>query len=190
MILFFCMCRCMVPAFCEDARGAWETAASGTLHHAGCGASGRPCGASAGDPVRHHDVVGGSGGQGSRAGCLVAAAGPPQVDKYQNAGRAGGKLNSKQIRNSAVVGRIGLAAGCSGRPTQLLPTGLNRHWDGVGVLVMARRKPGARARLPPQPSAFMKVAAGSTWTCIKMGDAQGMLPSTYQLREWTACACS
>ena len=23
----------MVPAFCEDARGAWETAASGTLHH-------------------------------------------------------------------------------------------------------------------------------------------------------------
>ena len=38
-------------------------------------------------------------------------------------------------------------------------TGLNRHWDGVGVLVMARRKSGAR--LPPQPSAFMKFAAGS-----------------------------
>jgi len=29
------------------------------------------------------------------------------------------------------------------------------------VLVMARRKSGAR--LPPQPSAFMKFAAGSTW---------------------------
>ena len=70
----------------------------------------------------------------------------------------------------------------------LLPcTGLNRHWDGVGVLVMARRKSGAR--LPPQSSAFMKFAAGSTWTCtcMKMGDAQGMLPSTYQPREWTAC---
>jgi len=67
-------------------------------------------------------------------------------------------------------------------------TGLNRHWDGVGVLVMARRKSGAR--LPPQPSAFMKFAAGSTWTCMKMGDAQGMIPSTYQPREWTACICS
>jgi len=49
---------------------------------------------------------------------------------------------------------------------QLLPTGLNRHWDGVGVLVMARRKSGAC--LPPQPSASMKFAAGSTWTCMKM----------------------
>jgi len=35
---------------------------------------------------------------------------------------------------------------------------------------MPRRTPGAR--LPPQPSAFIKVAAGSTWTCMKMGDAQ------------------
>jgi len=71
----------------------------------------------------------------------------------------------------------------------LLPcTGLNQHWDGVGVLVMARQKSGAR--LPPQPSAFMKFAAGSTWTCMKMGDAQDMLPSTYQPPEWTACVCS
>jgi hypothetical protein len=71
----------------------------------------------------------------------------------------------------------------------LLPcTGLNRHWDGVSVLVMARRKSGAR--LPPQPSAFMKFAAGSTWTCMKMGDAQDMLPSTYQPPEWTSCVCS
>ena len=71
----------------------------------------------------------------------------------------------------------------------LLPcTGLNRQWDGVGVLVMARQKSGAR--LPPQPSAFMKFAAGSTWTCMKMGDAQDMLPSTYQPPEWTSCVCS
>jgi len=70
----------------------------------------------------------------------------------------------------------------------LLPcTGLNRHWDGVGVLVMARQKSGAR--LQPQPSALMKFAAGSTWTCMKMGDAQDMLPSTYQPPEWTSCVC-
>jgi len=73
----------------------------------------------------------------------------------------------------------------------LLPcTGLNRHWDGVGVLVMARRMSGAH--LPPQLSAFMQFAAGSTWTCMKMGDAQDMLPlpSTYQPPEWTSCVCS
>jgi len=28
--IFLFACRCMVPAFCEDARGAWETVASGT----------------------------------------------------------------------------------------------------------------------------------------------------------------
>jgi len=59
----------------------------------------------------------------------------------------------------------------------------------AGVLVMARQKSGARC-LPPQPNAFMKFAAGSTWTCMNMGDAQGMLHSTYQPREWTACVCS
>jgi len=32
----------MVPAFCEDARGAWETAASGTLHHGLWGVRVRP----------------------------------------------------------------------------------------------------------------------------------------------------
>ena len=31
--IFFLACQCMVPALCEDARGAWETAASGTLQH-------------------------------------------------------------------------------------------------------------------------------------------------------------
>jgi len=31
--IFFLACRCMVPALCEDARGAWEAAASGTLQH-------------------------------------------------------------------------------------------------------------------------------------------------------------
>ena len=30
---FFLVCRCMVPAFCEDAGGTWEAAASGTLQH-------------------------------------------------------------------------------------------------------------------------------------------------------------
>jgi len=41
--------------------------------------------------------------------------------------------------------------------------------------------PQARCTLAAsvQPSAFMKVANGSTWTCMKMGNAQGMLPSTY-----------
>jgi len=53
---------------------------------------------------------------------------------------------------------LGSLPAAQGDPMELL-SGLNRHWDGVGVLVMARRKPGAR--LPPQPSAFMKVATGS-----------------------------
>jgi len=30
---FFFACWCMVPAFCEDAGGTWEAAASGTLQH-------------------------------------------------------------------------------------------------------------------------------------------------------------
>ena len=32
-IFLFLVCRCMVPAFCEDAGGAWQAAASGTLQH-------------------------------------------------------------------------------------------------------------------------------------------------------------
>jgi len=32
-IFLFLVCRCMVPAFCEDAGGTWEAAASGTLQH-------------------------------------------------------------------------------------------------------------------------------------------------------------
>jgi len=87
------------------------------------------------------------------------------------------------FQNGASFDRTGSLPAAPGDPMLLPCTGLNRQRDGVGVLVMARRKSGAR--LPPQPSAFMKFAAGSTWTCMKMGDAQDMLPSTYQPPEWT-----
>ena len=94
----------------------------------------------------------------------------------------------KKIQNGASFDRTGSLPAAPGDPMLLPCTRLNRHWDGVGVLVMARRKSGAC--LPPQPSALMKFAAGSTWTCMKTGDAQDMLPSTYQPPEWTSCVCS
>jgi len=39
---FFFACWCMVPAFCEDAGGTWEAAASGTLQHGLWGARAGP----------------------------------------------------------------------------------------------------------------------------------------------------
>jgi hypothetical protein len=39
---FFFACRCMVPAFCEVAGGAWESAAAGTLQHGLWGARAGP----------------------------------------------------------------------------------------------------------------------------------------------------
>jgi len=63
----------MVPAFCEDARA--RRLGDGSLRHTASRVVGRPCGASASNPDRHHGVVGGSGGRGSRAGCSVAVAG-------------------------------------------------------------------------------------------------------------------
>jgi len=98
------------------------------------------------DPARRRRL-------GHRRLVLVPSKIPPgEEKKFQN--------------NGASFDRTGLLPAAPGDPMLLPCTGLNRHWDGVGVLVMARQKSGAR--LPPQPSAFMKFAAGSTWTCMKM----------------------
>jgi len=39
----------------------------------------------------------------------------------------------KKVQNGASFDRTGSLPAAQGDPTELLPTGLNRHWDGVGL---------------------------------------------------------
>ena len=68
----------MVPALCEDARGAWETAASGTLHHGLWGVRVRPVPAI---PTGTMALLGAAAGEGVER-VVRAVAGPQTQHRF------------------------------------------------------------------------------------------------------------